>query len=107
VEYQLVGIIYQPAGISQEARIATLFDGDASRLLESRRVNEPVARKKKPQQKNLTVADMAKMGGKARMAGLTREERAELGRLAARARWSKAKAGKKSLENKAHNPDGQ
>jgi len=50
---------------------------------------------------------MAKMGGKARMAGLTREERAELGRLAARARWSKAKAGKKSVENKAHNPDRQ
>ena len=44
-------------------------------------------KKRKPQV--LTVAEMARMGGKARMAGLTREERAELGRRAAEARWNR------------------
>ncbi len=54
---------------------------------------------KKRQPKELTVADLARMGGKARMAGLTPEERAELGRLAARTRWARAKGRKKVQSN--------
>lgn len=73
-----------------------LFDVDASRLLQSCWVNQRVAKSKKHQHKILTVAEMARMGGKARMAGLTREQRAELGRRAAEARWNRAGARKKT-----------
>ncbi len=85
----------QPAGISQEDG-GVLFDADASRLLQSRWVKQRVARARKRQHKVLTVAEMARMGGKARMAGLTREQRAELGRHAAEARWNRAGARKKT-----------
>ena len=50
-----------------------------------------MARKRK-RSKPLTVAEMAKLGGKARMAKLSPEERAKLGRQAAGARWAQEKA---------------
>jgi hypothetical protein len=43
----------------------------------------------------LTVKEMAKMGGTARMAALTPKQRSELGRMAVLIRWNKAK-GKKT-----------
>ncbi len=84
-----------------------LFDVDASRLLQSRWVKQLVAKAKKRQHKILTVAEMARMGGKARMAGLTREERAELGRRAAEARWNRAGGRKRTQRTDRVEGDGR
>ncbi len=63
-----------------------------------------MGKQKKRQPKSLTVADLARMGGKARMAGLTPGERAELGRLAARTRWARTK-GKKKVQSGDRTPE--
>lgn len=39
----------------------------------------------------MTVTEMARMGGKARMAGLSRKEKSDLARRAARARWTRGR----------------
>lgn len=47
---------------------------------------------------NMEVSEMARMGGKARWKGTTKEERSEAGRKAIAARWAKAKATKKAAK---------
>ena len=41
-----------------------------------------------------TIAELARLGGKARAKTLTKAQRTEIARLAAAARWKKAKAAK-------------
>jgi hypothetical protein len=50
---------------------------------------------KAKRRKALTVDEMAKLGGKARWAGVPPEKRAEIARKAVQARWARAKARKK------------
>ena len=45
-------------------------------------------------EKRLTLSEFARIGGNARAAKLTKEQRAESARKAAQARWAKKKAGK-------------
>ena len=45
--------------------------------------------------KNAAAVALGKRGGKARMVKMTPEQRSAVGRLAAKARWAKAKAAKK------------
>lgn len=50
--------------------------------------------------KELTVKEMASMGGKARAANLSSEQRSRIARLAALSRWRKEKTGKHEKQTK-------